>query len=165
MVVTSSIRLDPKTLKGAKGEILVLKLDDGSVVWRKDVTGGIVAPPIVCGDNVLFTASDGKLRAWNRADGESRWVYDARMPVFAGPAASGDTAYVADLKGVVHAVGLDDGKVRWTFDIGTDPATKAPGMVYGTPLVHQGRLYVGTCNLEGTGGQQRPGAIVCIGEK
>ena len=96
-------------------------------VWRKDVAGGIVAPAIVCGENVLFTASDGKLRAWNRKDGETRWVYDARMPVFAGPAASDDTAYVADLKGVVHAVGLDDGKMRWTFDIGTDPATKAPG--------------------------------------
>ena len=155
IVATSSIRLDPKTLKGAKGEILVLRLDDGSVVWRKDVAGGIVAPPIVRGETLLFTASDGKLRAWNRASGEPLWVYDAKMPVFAGPAASDDMVYLADLKAVVHAVGLDDGKPRWTFDLGNDPAVKAPGMVYGTPLLHDGRLYVGTCNLEGTGGQQR----------
>ncbi len=155
IVVTSSIRLDPKTLKGAKGEILVLKLEDGSVLWRKDVTGGVVAPAVVRGENVLFTASDGKLRAWDRTSGEPRWVYDAKMPVFAGPAASDDTVYVADLKAVVHAVGLDDGKLRWTFDLGNDPAVKAPGMVYGTPLVHEGRLYVGVGNLEGT---RRPAA-------
>ncbi len=165
LVATSSIRLDPKTLKGAKGEILVLRLDDGSVVWRKEVAGGVVSPPVVRGELVLFTASDGKLRAWNRADGEPRWVYDAKMPVFAGPAAADDVAYIADLKAAVHAVGLDDGKQRWTFDLGTDPAVKAPGMVYGTPLLHEGRLYVGTCNLEAVGGQQRPGAVICIGNK
>jgi outer membrane protein assembly factor BamB len=165
VVVTSSIRLDPKTLKGAKGEVLILKLADGSVVWRKEVTGGIVSPAVVRGESVLFTGSDGKLRAWDRASGEPRWVYDAKMPIFAGPAAADQLVYVADLKGVVHAVGLDDGRARWAFDLGSDPAVQAPGMVYGTPLLHEGRLYVGTCNIEAGGGRQRPGAIVCLGNK
>ena len=40
---------------------------------------------------------------------------------------------------------------------------KAPGLVYGSPSVHGGRLYVATSNLEGkhTGGET---AVVCVGE-
>jgi hypothetical protein len=36
-------------------------------------------------------------------------------------------------------------------------------MVYGSPIVHGGRLYVGTANLEGkaAGGET---VVVCIGE-
>ena len=119
----------------------------------------------VRGENVLFTGSDGKLRSWDRASGEPRWVYDAKMPTFAGPVASDELAYFADLKGMVHAVGLDDGRPRWKFDLAADPAVQVPGMVYGTPVLHKGRLYVGTCNIESGGGRERPGAIVCLGDK
>ena len=38
----SSIGFDTKAIKGAKGEIVALDLQDGSVKWRKPVKGGIV---------------------------------------------------------------------------------------------------------------------------
>jgi uncharacterized protein (DUF433 family) len=48
--------------------------------------------------------------------------------------------------------------------MGTHPLIKSPGMVYGGPIVHGGRIYVATCNLAGMFANQ-PTAVVCIGDK
>ena len=39
-----------------------------------------------------------------------------------------------------------------------------PGMIYAGPVLHDGRLYVATCNLEGPHARQ-PTLVVCIGER
>jgi outer membrane protein assembly factor BamB len=71
--------------------------------------------------------------------------------------------YAADLKGVIHALNLADGKREWTLDLAADPATKASAMVYGSPIVHRGRVYLATCNF-GAKAAGSPNVIVCIGE-
>lgn len=170
LIGTSSIRFDPKQLGGAKGEVLAIELASGNVKWRRELPGGVLSPVAVTslpgqGAKALaiFTASDGKVRARDIADGQDRWTYDAGAPLFAGVAIAG-AVYTADLKGVIHAIRLTDGKRLWTLDLATDPAVKAPGMVYGTPIVHGGRLYLATCNLEGEN-SRKPTVVVCIGEK
>jgi outer membrane protein assembly factor BamB len=112
----------------------------------------------------VFTATDGKVRAWDAFTGREKWAYDSQAPFFSGPAVAKNTVYAADLKGVVHALHLADGKREWTLDLRADPATKAPGTVYGAPVVHRGRLYLATCNLGGGGGRT-PNVVVCIGDK
>ncbi len=97
-------------------------------------------------------------------DGEKLWFYDAKMPLFASPAVAVDTVYAADLKGVVHAIDLAGGQMKWTLDLGSDEKVKAPGMAYAGPVVHGGKVYLGTCNLEGPN-VGKPTALVCIGEK
>jgi outer membrane protein assembly factor BamB len=162
----STIGYDPKAqaLKGAKGEIVALNLTDGKEKWRKEVAGGIVSCVALNGELAIATATDGKLRAFSLIDGERRWIYDAKTPFFAPPAVVGGVVYAGDLKGVLHAVNLADGNAKWTLDLGSHPDVKAPGMIYGGPAVHGGRLYVATCNLEGaTKGQ--PTVVVCIGDK
>ena len=72
-------------------------------------------------------------------------------------------AYVADLKGMVHAIGLKDGKGVWTLDLASDPAVSAPGMVFGSPVLHDGKIFVATCNIEA--GDQTKTVVVCIGEQ
>src|SRR5205814_2303639 len=66
--------------------------------------------------------------------------------------------------GVFLAADLKSGAARWRLDLGKDPAVAAPGMVYGGPVVHRGRLYLATCNLAGEFAN-KPTAVVCIGEK
>jgi outer membrane protein assembly factor BamB len=41
---------------------------------------------------------------------------------------------------------------------------KAPGMIYGGPVLHGGRLFVATCNLDGPNAG-KPTVVVCIGDK
>jgi len=114
-------------------------------------------------DAVLFTCTDGKLRAFDLKDGSRKMIYDARAPFFAPPAVVGDVVYVADLAGVIHAVDLKTGNSIWTFDLGKDPL-KLPGSNYGGVTVHGGKLYLATCNLEGQFARQ-PTCVVCIGAK
>jgi outer membrane protein assembly factor BamB len=164
LVGCSSIRLDPQAIAGARGEVVAIELDTGAVKWRKNVPGGVLSSIAVRQGLAIFTATDSKVRAWDAHTGQERWTYDAKAPFFAGPAVTGETVYAADLHGVVHAVKLADGTREWTLDLGTDPATKAPGMVYGSPIVHRGRLYLATCNL-GARDARTPNVVVCIGDK
>ncbi len=163
IVGCSNIRFEPKDIAQAKGQVIAVKLADGSPVWQKDVPGGVLSPVTVAGDLAIFTATDGKVRAWNLKDGSEKWVCNARAPMFAGVAVAGAAVYVGDLKGIVHAISLADGKELWTVNLASDAAVKAPGAIYGSPIVHDGKVYVATSNLEASG--QTKTVVVCIGEK
>jgi outer membrane protein assembly factor BamB len=160
----STIGYDPAVLKGAKGEIVALDLASGRVLWRKDVKGGVVSSVALSDGAAIATATDGKVRAYELSDGAPRWVYDAGTPMFAPPAVTKGVVYAGDLRGVIHAIDLTSGAGRWKLDLGKQPEVGAPGMIYGGPVVHDGRLYVATCNLAGANAG-RPTAVVCIGEK
>jgi outer membrane protein assembly factor BamB len=163
LVPGSTMRYDPKELGSAKGEVVAIKAADGSVAWRRDLPGAVLATVAVAGGAAIVCDSSGQVTALDAKSGQPRWSYKGGHPFFAGAALAGELAYVADIEGVVHAVGLADGKLRWKLDLGADPTVKAPGMVYGSPVVHGGRLYVATANLEGkaSGGET---VVVCIGE-
>ena len=165
IVTGSTISYDPKALKGAKGEIVALDLAKGTLKWKKEITtGGILGCAAIANGSAVFTCSDGKVRAFALKDGERRALYDAKSPLFAPPAVVGDVAYVADLKGVVHAVDLKSSTAKWVVDLGSDPISKSPGMVYGGITIHDGKLFVATCNLEGAFARQGT-VVVCIGQK
>lgn len=154
----SSIRYEPAHAAGAKGEVTALKLSDGSVEWRLDLDAGVLGSVAAAGDLAIFTDTQGRVQALDGKTGEPRWTWKGDAPFFAAPAVSRDAVYVADLKGAVHALGLADGKLAWKLAL--DP----PGMVYGSPVLDRGRLYVATCNLDGASAGQ-PTALVCIGSE
>ena len=132
--------------------------------WGGGVTGGVLGCVALTRELALATATDGTVRAFDLANGERRWVYEAKAPFFAPPAVAGEVVYAGDLKGVLHAIDLKDGKAKWTLDLGTQAEVKVPGMIYGGPVLHAGRLYAATCNLEGATARQ-PTVVVCVGEK
>lgn len=163
VVPCSTIRYDPNDLPQAKGEVVALKAADGTVQWRKETPGAILATAAATGDSVVICDTQGQVSALNAKGGQPRWSAKIGGPFFAGPAVAGDAIYAADIEGVIYAIGLADGKGRWKLDLGADASVKAPGMVYGSPVVHGGKVFVGTCNLEGkaSGGET---VVVCIGE-
>ncbi len=164
VVSGSSIGYDPKVLKGAKGFVAAFNLKDGKEVWSKDVTGGVVACAALAGNSAIVSATDGKVRAFDLATGERQWIYDAKTPLFAPVAVAKGTVYAGDLVGVIHAIDGKSGAASWKLDLGAHPDVQAPGMVYGGPVVQNGRLFVATCNLEGAHARKDT-AVVCIGEK
>jgi outer membrane protein assembly factor BamB len=163
VVSGSTIGYDTKKLKGARGVVAAYRLADGKEKWKKDVAGGIESCVALTKELAIATATDGKVRAFDLQTGERRWIYDAKTPFFAPVAVSAGIAYAGDLRGVLHAINLADGSVKWKLDLGADPV-KAPGMIYGGPVLQGGRLFVATCNLEGAFARQ-PTVVVCIGDK
>ena len=164
LVGCSNIRFDVAKANDAKGEVVAVNIADGKIKWRKEIPGGILSPVAVEDDVAVLTATDGKIRAYSVATGEGLWVHDAGRPFFAGPALAGGMVYAADLGAVVHAVSRRSGKKEWTLNVPKEPGVQVPGMVYGAPLVHDGKIYLSTCNIEGENAD-KPGMIVCIGEK
>lgn len=161
----SSIRYETKLIPKAQGEVLALDLASGQIRWRRETPGGVLSSIAVKDGLAIFTCTDGRVRAWDVQNGQQKWEFLAPNPFFAGPAIAGGSVYVADLKSVVYALNLADGKVQWTLDVAADPAVQSPGMVYGSPVVAGGDLYLATCNLEGTSATQIPCAVVCISDK
>ena len=160
----SSIRFDQQAIDGAQGELLAVEFDSGKVKWQKRVPGGVLASPATRLGVLVFSATDGKVRAWDAFSGEEKWCYDAKRPFFAGVALTHETAYAVDLAGNVHALRLTDGKPEWIFDLAAESNREVTGQVYGTPILCCGRLYFSTCSL---GRTRRAGsnALVCIGDK
>lgn len=164
VVGCSSVGYDLKALKGAKGEVAAFHLADGKERWRKEVPGGVLGCVALAGGLAVATATDGKVRAFDLSTGERRWIHEGKAPLFAAPALAGGIVYVGDLRGVVTALDLASGQTKWQLDLATHPEVKAPGMIYGGPVLHGGRLFVATCNLEGpTSGQ--PTVVVCLGDR
>lgn len=160
----SSIGYYLSRLRGARGDVTSLRLSDGKVRWRREVPGGVLSSLAIVEGLAVATATDGKVRAFDLAGGNIRWEYNAKSPFFAGPAVAAGVVYAGDLAGVLHAIDLESGRPKWTLDLAKDPAIKTPGMIYGSPVVYGGRLYVATCNIEGPNAG-RPCSVVCLGRE
>ncbi len=164
VVTGSSVGYYFDQLKGAKGSLAAFALADGKPKWKKEIPGGVVGAAAISDGLAVVTATDGKVRAYAMADGDRRWIYDTKGQAFAPPAIAAGVVYVGDLAGGIHALALKDGLPKWKLDLGTDPAVKAPGMVYGGVTVSGGNLFVGTCNLEGPNARKGT-CLVRIGAK
>jgi outer membrane protein assembly factor BamB len=160
VVSTSSIRYDPQEVAGAKGEVVAVRLSDGHVEWTREVDGGVLCSAALVGDLVVVTDTGGHTQALDAKTGAPRWVHTGGSPFFAGATVSKEVVYVADLKGCVSALGLGDGKSLWSLELGASGGSA--GMVYGSPVLLGGRLYVATSTLGG-GGAGQPTAVTCIG--
>jgi outer membrane protein assembly factor BamB len=157
-----NIRLDPKEVSKARGQLLAVSLANGEIKWKKPLTrGGIVSTVAVQDGLAIACATDGKVRAHDVATGNLRWTYDAGAPLFAGAAVVGKSVYLGDLKGIVHAVDLAEGNSAWKLDLNVAAGLKN-AMIFGAPIVHGGRLYVGTCNLEAA--QESVQGLVCLAD-
>lgn len=166
IVPGSSIGYYYKEIKTAKGDVTAIDLKTGEVKWRKEIpTGGVVGCVAVSEGLAVCTATDGKVRAFKLGDGERAWIYDCKMPTFAPPAIAGGVVYVVDLASTVHAIDLKSGPagaVKWTMPLAKEIG--ASSMDYGGVTVHGGKLFIGTCNIEGPNVGKET-AVVCIGSK
>src|SRR5262249_13762741 len=149
VVSGSTIGYDPAAIKGARGVVAAFDLDAGKPLWKKELPGGVVSCAALTKDLAVVSCTDGKGGADNLAGGPIRWTDTADAPLFAPVALGPDAAYAGDLKGVVHAIDLKRGRAAWKLDVGGDSSVQSPGMIYGGPVLHAGRLYVATCNIAG----------------
>jgi len=164
LVGCSSIRFDPATLAGARGEVMAVNLDTGRMAWRREVPGGVLSSVAIdaTGTFGVFTATDGVVRGIDVATGRLVWSSTPAGPLFAGVAIAGMTVCSVDLDGRVRALSLQSGKTQWSLDLGKHPSVALPGRVFASPVCAAGRLFVATHNIEGpqTGA---PTAVVCLG--
>ncbi len=166
IVGCSSIRYDRDQLSQGKGLLYNLDLATGNVKWKKELSGGVLGAVAVSDGMAVCTTTNGRVRAFDIASGEQKWRFAVdNSGFFTAPVISGTgenaLVYAADLRGVLHAVKLATGEALWAMDVGRDNMVQAPGGFYSSPVLHDGALYLATCNLQGDFAGQ-PCAIACI---
>jgi outer membrane protein assembly factor BamB len=127
------------------GELLALKVKSGKMKWKFKTSGSEYFPkgellfePLVYKNTVYVGSRDATFYAVNAADGKLRWkVSDQKGAWYTTAVAVDDTVFAASSDGhYVQALDYSTGKEKWKF--------LAEGLIFSTPLIHEGVLYVGS---------------------
>lgn len=160
---TPTVDGDLLYVQGLAGNVVCLKVSDGSVAWQRSLQKDFGAPvpawsfresPLVDGDRVIVTPGgpEATLVAFDKRTGKTLWT--SLAPGAPGPAYSsaiaidfdGQRQYVQfTAKGVV-GVAASDGAFLWRYDAPANPY----GINITTPLHHEGRIFA--ASAYGTGG-------------
>ncbi len=101
-----------------RGGVYVLDAN-GKELWKSNVPGEIVSPPLVGNGLVVVRTIDGQISAFNAATGELKWVYHNRavplnLRVSAGMTFAADAAVLAGFPGGgLAAINLKTGDDYW----------------------------------------------------
>ena len=125
-----------------RGDVIALGAD-GKELWRAQVSGSVLSPPLVGRGLVLVRSSDHRIAAFDSANGRRRWNYQRTMPPLTLKAATqmvfaGDLIAAGYPSGRLVMLSAANGAVRWDVPV-TEPrgATEVERLadVLGAPLV------------------------------
>ena len=117
-----------------QGRLAALAVESGQILWSREISThvGVSADS----ENIYLTSDIGEVIALDRSTGTEKWRSDAllrRRPTV--PVPFGDSVVVGDLEGYVHFFDKAGGELVARRRVGK-------GMLSGTPVVHDDRLYV-----------------------
>jgi outer membrane protein assembly factor BamB len=127
------------------GELLALNVKSGKVKWKFKTAGNEYFPkgellfePLVYKNTVYVGSRDATFYAVNADNGKLRWkVNDQKGAWYTTAAAVNDRVFAASSDGhYVQALDYSTGEEKWKF--------KAEGLIFSTPFVDEGVLYVGS---------------------
>ncbi len=101
-----------------RGGVYVLDAN-GKQLWKSDVPGEVISPPLVGNGLVIVRTIDGQINAFNAQTGELKWVYHNRpvplnLRVSAGMTFAADAAVLAGFPGGgLAAIDLKTGDDYW----------------------------------------------------
>jgi polyvinyl alcohol dehydrogenase (cytochrome) len=112
--------------------------------------------PTLAGGRVFVGSWGGKVYSLDAATGCIHWFYDAAAGVRAAvtlgriqtPAGPREAAFFGDVAGNVYAVDAARGELLWQVKADTYPVAR----VNGSPVFHNGRIYVGVASGEEAAG-------------
>jgi outer membrane protein assembly factor BamB len=124
---------------GVQGTLSCLDAEKGTVVWRKESTGGVPgfstssSPLLADGLCVVQVGGDrsGSVVAYNLADGKEKWKWAADGTKYASPMLlnlKDFKAVVVETTGTISAVNLANGKKVWSTNYSTRYNASTPAI-------------------------------------
>jgi len=112
-------------------------------LWKRKASALLEFPPVIAGGALYQLADDGQLKAIRIRGGRVLWRKDLGHLAASSPAVDGPWLYVSLLetakrsgRGRVASVRRRDGAIRWSRTL--------PSRSESSPLLHEGRVYVGS---------------------
>ena len=117
--------------------------ETGKALWRRQLSGRIMAGTGVGAQHVVVVDNEGVVRAMRTADGVDQWRQPAGAQVLTRPVVSGGVVLLRTGGGQMLAIEVADGSVRWRSQHRV-PELTLRGV--SEPLVHRGRALAGLAN-------------------
>jgi outer membrane protein assembly factor BamB len=139
---------DTLTFGTMDGSIVLLDRSTRREILRVKTGGGVVTTPLIVGDRVVAGSRDYQLYAFNVADGSVAWKFSYWFSwIESTPALRDGLLYVGGSDNArVTAIDPATGRARW--------GTVVHGMDWGTPLLTDHAVFIGTVN------QNVPGTLI-----
>jgi outer membrane protein assembly factor BamB len=130
-------------------EVLALDPADGKVIWRKNVTSPVHAPPTVADGRIFAVTVDNELTALAAEDGKHLWSHNG-IPETAGllggasPAVEGEIVIAPYSSGELFALRVENGRALWSDNMAATRSVNAvAGLadIRGRPVIDHGRVF------------------------
>ncbi|MET0281111.1 MAG: PQQ-binding-like beta-propeller repeat protein, partial [Steroidobacteraceae bacterium] len=127
--------------------------------------GAARTQPTVAGGKLFVASENGEVHALDPASGCTFWTFKAQAGVRTAPSVAGYrkpgggrgyAVYVGDTRANMYAIDADTGRQVWTQQV----EKHASAGITGAPIVHDGRVFVGTQGL-GEEGRGATGGYEC----
>jgi outer membrane protein assembly factor BamB len=115
-------------------EVLAIRADGRSIVWRFKPKGSVWAVPVVKDGIVYIGDLNNKVYAISASNGQSKWEVDAPGPVLCSPAVTPNGLVFASETGAVFMLDFN-GKLVWNKTIN--------GKLYSAPVIAGQQVIVG----------------------
>ena len=132
------------------GEVIALKGDDGSVLWRRMLPSPIRAAPTIASGHVYVVSIDNQMQVIDARSGDLQWKHSgiSESAVLMGasnPAVANDNVIVAYSSGEIYDLRAVNGRASWNYTLGSvsqgGGALPAIADIRGLPVVDHGRVF------------------------
>src|SRR5581483_1671541 len=127
------------------------------VKWIFEAQDDVSSQPIIVNGVVYFGSWDGREYAVDAKTGKKIWEYDCGQSTRGAAAYENGVLYFGDMSGHLHAVDAATGAPKWKKKIDSHPAALATS----SPIVHQGRIYIGVSSREELSALSRRDYVCC----
>lgn len=129
------------------GQLLAFN-PSGKALWKVQVPGEILAPPVIDRDLVIARVGDGAVHAYEVASGKRRWIFQRAAPALsvrshAGILVSGGSVYAGFPGGRLVALSVVNGNVSWDSVVALPKGTtelERVADVTSPPVLDEGRV-------------------------
>lgn len=124
----------------ARGRVIAMDRDDGSVIWRKRLkerTSGAVGAG---GGRVMIGTLDGEVIVLDDTNGEELWRASVSSEVLAPPQTNGDVVVVQTQDDNLVGLDISNGEQRWIYEASL-PVLTVRG--HSTPVVNIRQVFAG----------------------
>lgn len=120
------------------GEIIAVKEEDGSIIYRKKIAAPFFCGAAASGGTAYIGNDDGNLFAINMSSGEILWKFHTGSRILMVPAIDDQKIFIGNLKGDFFSLDKSSGKMNWVRNLG--------GVLSTSPLVTENKLIVPDLN-------------------
>jgi len=107
-----------------------------TAVWETQDVSDVGSGAVIEGELVLYTNTQGCIKALNLADGKPVWSYATTGKTFSTPVSDGERVIAGSSDGFIYCLSIADGSLVWKYECAKS--------VLASPVIMDGIVYVGS---------------------